>query len=233
MRQPPITSGPIIHHPTYPLRILGGDPGGDTGLALVEFTQRQRYGQPLWLHATLIAAEVVSAPARKGATHAELDIIFRRRIAETIRTMACEHIDRPEVPIDIVALEEPLDGMARWAGQQRGKKGVEQRGSGFRLGAHYGALLAACATAAGANRYISFPTKTHHTRRGWMQGGKTRRGDTLRASDALLRGICGAHVSYLELHDKKGNIPEHLLMALGVVNHVVEYYLDYFPKEQP
>jgi len=230
-----ITSGPIIHHPTYPLRVLGGDPGATTGLVLVEFRTRQRDGRPLWANAILYAATTVSKPTAAGATAAEIDILFRRDLITALKHLDDNRTLHGESIADIVAMEEPFDGMAKWAGNQRktpGGEQIEQRGSGFRLGAHYGALVAAAATAIQANRYISFPGQTRGDRRGWMPR-RTKREHILAASDALLRGICGQFVSYVGLQrGKKQAIPEHILMALGVVNHLVENYLDYFPQEK-
>jgi hypothetical protein len=67
-------------------RSVRDDPS-DTGLALVEFVSRRRDGAPLWINAKLQAFASVGKPERKGASPAELDILHRRHLAETISGM--------------------------------------------------------------------------------------------------------------------------------------------------
>lgn len=224
VKQEPVRSGAIMHS-RAPLTILGGDPGAATGLVLVHFPNRQQDGRPLWLGAKIHGALTVNKPEREGATHAEIDILFRRKIMAAIATLPFAGA------ADIVALEEPLDGGAKYAaamapGQESyNKTRVEATGTQFRLGAAYGALLAATAHVR-ANRWISFPVKTTHGRRGWMQGSRK---NTLLASESLMRNQM-SHAGYRELLGRHKKMPDHILMALGVVNHLVEYYTDYFPR---
>lgn len=215
----PIRSGTIIHS-RAPLTVLGGDPGATTGLVLVHFPNRQNDGRPLWMGARIHGAVTIAKPTREGATHAELDILWRRKMIDAIRAFpfagAC----------DIVALEEPMDGGGSWAGAQGQKGKPQKRDTAFRLGAGYGALLAATAHT-NANRWISFPVQAINGRRGWMQG--STRKDTLRAAEALMRNQM-SHAGYRELLGRHAAMPDHILMALGVVSHLADYYLDYFPK---
>lgn len=218
-----ILSGPIIHS-TKPLTILGGDPGADTGVVLVHFPERKRDGTPLWLGAKIHGAACITKRDRAGATHAENDILYRRAILETLQGFPFKGY------ADIVALEEPLDGGGIYRakpGQGQNEASHEKRETGFRLGAYYAALLAAAATATSANRYVSFPVRSHRDRRGWMKG---KRADTLRAGEALLRSLM-TREGYRDLQGKRKTMPEHIFMALGVVAHLVDYYLEYFPRE--
>lgn len=228
-----ITSGPIIHDPRRPLRVLGGDPGKTTGLVLVEFRERRSDGSPLWLGAKLLGAATVDRPERDGATEAERDVLFRRKLIDAIG----EVLIPPTTPTtfipapDIVALEEPLDGGAIYSTAPSQEGGNAQTGqrrdTAFRLGAYYGALLAACAHLS-PHRVISFPTRTHKGRRGWMRGNRK---NTLLACEALLRGLTSAE-HYRSLQGPRNHkVPDHIFMALGVVNHLAEYYQDYFPRE--
>jgi hypothetical protein len=214
-------NGSAIHHPTQPLLMLGGDPGGDTGLALVEFVSRRRDGAPLWINAKLQAFASVGKPERKGASPAELDILHRRHLAETISGM------KPSNGYaHIVALEEPLDGAGFYSAQGQGRR-QQRRSTAFRLGVHYANLLAATAIATGANRYVSFPAQGREGRRGWMPP-KTKRADILQRCDTIIRSIMTPELyrsAYVH------GLDDHIRMAVGVINYVVTHYQQIFPPE--
>jgi hypothetical protein len=221
-----IVSGFALRNPTQPLRILGGDPGSATGIVVVEFPQRRSDGSPLWRDARLLGACTVAKSARAGATEAELDILFRRKLTTAIADILAPYPgERPPFGVvDIVALEEPLDGMAGWAGNQPGKvAGPQKRSTPFRIGAAYAMLLAAATIQARPSRAISFTVHNHKGRRGWMKG---KRENVLEASHVLLRSI--APYKQVEgLRKLDGSIPDHILMALGVVNFLVENYAEF------
>jgi hypothetical protein len=214
-----VASGSIIHS-TQPLTILGGDPGKVAGIVLVHFPQRRADGAPLWDGARIHGTASVSVLDVDGATHAERDILFRRRIVAAIA----------EFPFagaaDVVALEEPLDGGLVYSKNPSQDQTGQQRDTGFRLGAYYALLQSAAVAAARPNRVISFPVRTHRGRRGWM---RSNRKNTLLASEGIMRTRMSAE-GYRHEQGRNGKVPEHVFMALGVVNHLVEYWLDYFPR---
>ena len=224
-----IISGRALHDPRFPLRVIGGDPGSTTGLVEVEFRQRRDNGAPIWSGARLIGAATVSVPNEiAGATDAEYDIMFRREVISTLK-----RFDPSNGVVDIAALEEPLDGGQVYAAKraqgqrQTGNTPIEARGTSFRIGAYYGALLAAVTAQSRPNRVISFPVKTFHDRRGWMS---SKRPNTLLACEALLKTIARPDQVDAIRRPRTRKIPDDILMALGVINHLVEYYLDYFPR---
>jgi hypothetical protein len=211
-----------IHRGDCTLRILGGDPGAVTGLVVVEFPMRRRDGSPLWMHAKLRGHAVVGKPEQKGATPAELDILHRRKLAQAIT-------DLNHIASDIVALEEPLDGGGSWKGAQ-GQRG-QRRDTAFRLGVHYANLLAAAAMVSHADRYVSFPVQTRGERRGWFPP-RTKRGDVLQRCHMIMHSICtNEQWTALPKEKASGLIVPHVLMALGVVNFLVEHYTETFPQE--
>jgi hypothetical protein len=211
-----------LFHSGVPLFILGGDPGGTTGLVFVKFDTRKRDGTPLWLRAELLGHAAIAKPEQKDATPAELDILHRRKLVDRIiRITSGENNASP----DVVVLEEPLDGGGSWKGAQ-GQRG-QARDTAFRLGVHYANLLAASANT-NALRYYSFPVQTRKGRRGWYPPSTTR-ASVLQRCTYIMQAIT-TPAQFRELPQEKtktwAGVSSHLLMALGVVNFFVEHYAE-------
>jgi hypothetical protein len=119
------------------------------------------------------------------------------------------------------------DGATFYDAQGQGGR-AQQRDTAFRLGVHYANLLHACNKVCSLARFVSFPSKTVRKRRGWM--GASRRADILRAAEFTLRATAKPEQIDPLRSVKDGALPEHILMAVGVVNHCVEYFTDYFPR---
>lgn len=201
--------------------ILGADPGGESGIVIIDFMEFRR-GALSWDTAQLVNAFTVGKPSSKYATAAELDVLHRQRIADRITTAVGSR------GVDFAAIEEPIDGASFYnAQQQRG----QARGTAFRLGVHYAALLHGIQDAARPARVVSFPAKTSHGRRGWM--GSSSRTTIMQAAELTLASINAKRAAgkFDIPRDGKGMIVEHVLMAVGVVNHLVEYFGEYFARE--
>jgi hypothetical protein len=202
--------------------IIGGDPGATCGIVAVQFPDAET---PHWRGARLLFTEVIHKPTRTTITAAENDVEYSRKIAAAVR----EH---PEAVLaKFVALEEPLDGGKVYSTNPSQGQTGQRRDTAFRLGVHYAALLRGVDAATECPRIISFPAKSQRgsiARRGWMPPRGTRE-TAMAASNNILRAITTLAEFTKLPRDKDGNIVEHVLMAVGVVNHLLEYFTDYFP----
>lgn len=179
-------------------RIVGGDPGGTAGLVCVDVPVTLDISRATWVGSISLGTSNLDR-----LTPAERDGVFFRKMVAAFALWGPRHC----------ALEEPLDGASFWKGKAD-KRGHEQRGTQFRIGAAYALMVAAAEMQGTVEHIASYPVQKYGARQGWMPKVKGRgsRARALEMSTLAARAI-KAPVSELS---------EHELMALGVVAYHVE-----------
>lgn len=196
--------------------VLGIDPGRSTGLYSVSIPtvshaltldEFQRYGR--WLGNAVVALsnrESIPLTAR----YAEMAI----KLAERTH----------DVQADLVVLEYPKDGMAKWSGGSG--RGIE-----FSMGMFFGFALLACQPFVNYNvALVPVTSSKAKNRVGWMPKVTTIKGNrrvthtqdretTLRQCRAIAQSLgenAGLNCDFVE-----NNLSDHELMALGVLTYYV------------
>lgn len=171
------------------MRVLGCDPGANTGMVLVEIPDN-------WdiLKGRLLHAETVTARTDPGRPKADSDRDFLGRLRGTIQRL------KPHMAV----VEDPSDAAPYWGA--RGREGKQTaRGSMYRLGVYKGLLFAALAPEVGA--IAEYLVDGKGDRPGWM---KTDHGS---------KKVALARMGALALRLGPCPHSEHILMALGVLAH--------------
>lgn len=176
------------------MRLLGCDPGANTGLILLEVPETWNI-----LEATLLHAETIVSRTDPARPRADSDRDFLSRLRSAIARL------RPHVAV----VEDPSDAAPYWGAKARGGQQTA-RGSMYRLGVYKGLLFAALAGEVHA--IAEYQVDGTKEKPGWMKADHGSR------KVALVR--MGALATHLRVHELgAGKHTEHVLMALGVLHH--------------